>query len=151
MKKMMMCMFYFGILTSVLFLIRGYNCPINCTCEATCNLVTHDDEIVTDVSFISIHGRLCPQHYTLLIHAGGGLHLFLSLLVCKCYIKIHITQAPYILWQEEDFCHFFILHFYLYNRHSVQFHVGYSNIRVFYTLTINFLYLYIHIKLMKNT
>ena len=78
MKKMMMCIFYFGILTPVLVLIRGYNCPVNCTCEdywASCNLVTCDDEIITDIPFISIHGRLCPQHYTLLSHAGGGLHI----------------------------------------------------------------------------
>ena len=45
---------------------------------------------------------------------------------------------------------FFILHFHLYNRHLVQFHGGYSNIRVFYTLTINVLCLYIHIKLMRE-
>ena len=76
-----MCIFYFGILTSVLFLIRGYNCPVNCTCEeywASCNLVTCDDEIITDVSFISIHERLCPQHYALLSHARGGLHIQLQ-------------------------------------------------------------------------
>ena len=72
---MMMCIFYLGILTSVLFFIRGYNCLVKCTCEeywASCNLVTCDDEIITDVPFISIHGRLCPQHYALLSHAGGG-------------------------------------------------------------------------------
>ena len=69
MKQMMMCIFYFGILTSVLFLIRGCNCPVNCTCEeywASCNLVTCDDEMMM---------RLCPQHYALLSHAGGGLHI----------------------------------------------------------------------------
>ena len=52
MKQMMMCFIYFGILTSVLILIRGYNCPVNSTCEeywASCNLVTCDDEIITDV------------------------------------------------------------------------------------------------------
>ena len=78
MKQMVMCTFYFGILTSVLFLIRGYNCPVNCTCKkywASCNLVTCDDEIITYVPFISIHGKLCPQHYALLSHAGGGLHI----------------------------------------------------------------------------
>ena len=78
MKKTMMCIFYFGILTSVLFLIRGYNCPVNRTCKdywASCNLVTCDDEIIIDVPFISIHGRLCSQHYTHLSHAGGGLHI----------------------------------------------------------------------------
>ena len=78
MNKMMICIFYLGILTSVLFLIRGYNCPVNCTCEdywGSCNVVTCDDEIITDVPFISIHGRLCPQHYILLSHVGGGLHI----------------------------------------------------------------------------
>ena len=88
MKQMMMCIFYFGILTSVLFLMRGYNCPVNCTCEeywASCNLVTCDDEIITDVPFISIHGRLCPQHYALLSKAGGGCIVnFMASIVMIC-------------------------------------------------------------------
>ena len=79
MKKIIMCIFYFfGILISLLFLIRGYNCPVNCTCEdywASCNLITCDDEIITDVPFIIIHGRLCPQHYRLLSDAAGDLNI----------------------------------------------------------------------------
>ena len=78
MKKIMCIFYYFGILTSLLFLIRGYNCPVNCTCEdywASCNLITCDDEIITDVPFIIIHGRLFPQHYRLLSDAAGGLHI----------------------------------------------------------------------------
>ena len=88
MKQMMMCIFYFGILTPVLFLIRGHNCPVNCTCEAywaSCNLVTCDDEIITDVPFISIHERLCPQHYALLSHAGGAcIFNFMAPIVMIC-------------------------------------------------------------------
>ena len=62
----------------MLFVIKGYHCPVNCKCEeywALCSLVTYDDEILTDVPFISIYGRLCPQHCTLLSHAGGGLYI----------------------------------------------------------------------------
>ena len=77
--KIIMCIFYyFGILISLLFLIRGYNCPINCTCEdywASCNLITCDDEIITDVPFIIINGRLCPHHYRLLSDAAEDLHI----------------------------------------------------------------------------
>ena len=86
MKQLMMCIFYLGILTSVLFLMRGYNCPVNYTCEeywASYNLVTCDDEIITDVLFISIHGRLCPQHYALWSHAGGAC-IFMAPIVMIC-------------------------------------------------------------------
>ena len=73
-----MCIIHLAVLLSLLFGSRGYHCPVNCKCEeywASCNLLTGDDKIVTDVPLLSIHGRLCPNHYTILSHAGGGLYI----------------------------------------------------------------------------
>ena len=122
------------------------------------------------ICIFSIHFSLSVQTGSLLsvVYITGNKHCqwqteaVKQMYVCVCSIFIYLGMQKlhkkytshklvYILWQEEDFCHFFILHFHLYNRHLVQFHVGYSNIKVFYTLNINFLCLYIHIKLMKNT
>ena len=52
-----MCIIHLAVLLPLLFGSRGHNCPVNCKCEeywASCNLLTCDDKIVTDIPLLSI-------------------------------------------------------------------------------------------------
>ena len=103
MNKILMCIFFSWSFDISVFVIKGYHCQVNCKCEeywASCNLVTCDDEILTDAPLISIYERLCPQYYTLLSHEEGAFTFnFMALIV-----MIFRNASKYLFKNSSNMC-----------------------------------------------